>query len=439
MGGGRKWFLPNGTPGSGRTAGTDYVIPASIATAWGIPQGTNDPGRDLLSDFIADGYAYAPDATALNAIPAGTTKLLGLFNFSNMNVAKDKIDGRRNGGGTNVVDDFGFPDQPMLDEMTDKALAILSQNPNGFVAMIEGGSIDKQAHLMDSDRMMIDTIEFDRAIERCRQFALTHPDTLVVVTADHECGGANIIGASRVNHTNLSNRVANAGFGTNGVRNGVVGTLDQAGFPKYTIRPEDGYPVTTDIDFRLLIGYACNADRYEDWITNPLPMQNASHGIATTLPLTNSTHGRYPQNPLERDTTGNFFVVGQIADAIATHTASDIPLSAMGRNAFAFGGAMDNTDVFFKMMQIALGDAHLRQEFLDKYGDPGTVGMNGVTPAGASVSTQGSPGGNYVLQASTDLRTWTDLLTTTDLPGNSPFVDMHASEFSQRFYRLNWR
>ena len=433
MGGGRKWFLPNTTMGSGRSAGTDYLTPASVASAWGVPQGTNDPGRNLLGDFIAAGYAYAPDATALNAISAGTTKLIGLFNFSNMNVAKDKMDGRRNGGGTNVVDDFGFPDQPMLDEMTDKALAVLSQNSNGFVVMIEGGSIDKQAHLMDSDRWMIDAIEFDRAIERCRQFALTHPDTLVIVTADHECGGANIIGASRVTHSDLANRVANAGFGTNGVRNGVVGTLDQAGFPKYTIAA-DGYPVTTDIDKRMLIGYACNADRYEDWITNPKPTQNASHGIATTPPLVG-----YPQGMLDRDTNGNFLVTGQIADAIATHTASDIPLSAMGRNAFTFGGAMDNTDVFFKVMQVALGDAHLRQEFLDKYGDPGTIGISGVTPAGAQLSLSGSPGGDYALQASADLINWTNLVVTagSDLP--KQFLDTDAKDFLHRFYKLIWQ
>src|SRR5207248_1414922 len=192
--------------------------------------------------------------------------------------------------------------------------------PNGFFVMIEGGSIDKQQHLMDSERWIIDTIEFDRAIERCRQFAAAHPDTLVIVTADHECSGASIIGASKVTDAELKARAATGG-GTNKLRNGVVGTLETAGFPHYTIAA-DGYPVTTDVDFRMLIGYACNADRYEDWITNPLAMQNASHGIVTTPPLPG-----YPQNPLQRDTGGNFFVTGQIQDAIATHTASDIVLS----------------------------------------------------------------------------------------------------------------
>jgi alkaline phosphatase len=359
MGGGRKWFLPSGTLGSGRTIATDYAIPADVADAWGFQASGVDPSRDLLSEFRNDGFTYAPDSASLNAIPANTTKLLGLFNLSNMNVAKDKIDKRRNGGTQNVVDAYGFPDQPMLDEMAAKALQVLSQNPNGFVAMIEGGSIDKQAHLMDADRMVLDTIEFDRAIEVCRQFALGNPDTLVIVTADHECGGANIIGASMVTHAELVTRAASGG-GVAQLRNGVVGTLDLAGFPKY-VAAEDGYPITTDIDKRMLIGFACNADRYEDWITNPYPIQNASHGIVTTPPLSG-----HPQNPLQRDTAGNFLVTGQIQDAIATHTASDIPLSAMGRHAALFTGVMDNTDIFFKVMRVALGDAKITRELVER-------------------------------------------------------------------------
>jgi alkaline phosphatase len=361
MGGGRKWFLPAGTAGSGRTPATDYTVPADAAAAWGVPQGAVDANRDLLSQFQAAGFLYVADATQLNSIPADTERLLCLFNLSNMNVAKDKIDGRRAPpGSATVVSAYGFPDQPMLGEMTDKALQVLSRDTNGFVLMVEGGSIDKQAHLMDSDRWMIDTIEFDYAIERCRQFALANPDTLVIVTADHECAGANIIGGSRVRHAELKDRAA-LGGGTNQLRNGVVGTLELAGFPNYTLAT-DGYPITTDIDFRMLVGYACNADRYEDWITNPLPTQNASHGIVTSPPFG-------PQSPGDRDQAGNYFVVGQISDSIATHTASDIVLSAFGRGAGLFTGVMDNTDVFFKVLRAALGDNTVKQDVhkLGKY------------------------------------------------------------------------
>jgi len=37
------------------------------------------------------------------------------------------------------------------------------------------------------------------------------------------------------------------------------------------------------------------------------------------------------------------------------HTASDIPLSAFGPGAYSFTGLMDNTDVFFKLAQMAAG------------------------------------------------------------------------------------
>ena len=151
---------------------------------------------------------------------AGASKLLGLFAHSNMNVAYDKINGRR--GASSIVNDYGFPDQPMLDEMTDTALKVLANNsPNGFVAMVEGASIDKQSHLMDTDRWLLEVLEFDRAIQVAKDFATANPDTIVIVTADHECAGASIIGASTVTAASL---LAREGTGTVAQRDQVVGT-----------------------------------------------------------------------------------------------------------------------------------------------------------------------------------------------------------------------
>ena len=263
-----------------------------------------------------------------------------------MNVAKDKIDGRR--GNPAVVNDYLFPDQPMLDEMTTQALTVLDRNPDGFVLIVEGASIDKQAHNMDSERWILDTIEFDRAIGVAREFAQADGNTLVIVTADHECAGINIIGASRVSDAELATRAASGG-GAERLRTGVVGTYDLAGFPHYTIAT-DGYPVTTDVDGRMLIGYAANADRYEDWRTNPQPLRDAQQPLNNDPPLST-----YPNGPLLRDVAGNFLVTGQVADATAVHTASDIPLSAYGRGAWYFLGVMDNTDVFFRIMHVVVG------------------------------------------------------------------------------------
>jgi alkaline phosphatase len=267
-----------------------------------------------------------------------------------MNVAKDKIDKRR--GASTVVDDYGFPDQPMLDEMTTKALQVLSKNNNGFTLLVEAASIDKQAHNMDTERWILDTLELDRAIGVARTFVQNNPETLLVVVADHECGGINIIGGSRVTNANLITRAA-SGLGTaaGGPRNGVVGTYESAGFPDYTLAT-DGYPVTTDIDYRMLIGYAANADRNEDWLTNPLPLRDSQQPFNNVAPLST-----YPNGPTARDTAGAFLVTGQIQDSVAAHTASDIPIYAEGRGGNLFRGTIDNTDVFFTVMQAVVGGA----------------------------------------------------------------------------------
>lgn len=375
LGGGRKWFLPksmaqsagtdaaartfSATPaglgstanGSARSSSNDYALSSDIVSGWGASAGVaGDTNRDLIAEFQSAGYTYAPDKTALQAATGTTDKLLGLFNLSNMNVALDKINGRR--GASTVTADYGFPDQPMLDEMTDAALSALNKNnANGFVLMVEAASIDKQAHLMDSDRWILETIEFDRAIAKAKNFAAANPDTIVIVTADHECAGATIIGASTTTAANLQSLAAGSTHTTAAQRDAVVGTYESAKFPAYTMAA-DGYPVATDVDGKMLIGYGANADRYETWLTNARPTQDSQQPFYATTPL-----NTYPASPAVRNSTTGYLVTGQIPGSQAAHTASDIPLSAYGRGASLFTGTFDNTDVFFKLAQIAIAGA----------------------------------------------------------------------------------
>jgi alkaline phosphatase len=353
MGGGRKWFLPNASGstkpqpsnGSQRTASSDYVLPSDIVAGWNASPGVKDPARDLIADFQSAGFTYAPDYSGLkSAMNSSPDKLLGLFSYSNMNVALDKISKRR--GTSTVVDDYGFPDQPMLDEMASAAIETLSKNKRGFYLMIEGASIDKQSHNMDSDRWMVETLEFDRAVKVAQDFAAKHKDTLVIVTADHECSGAAIIGAATKTVADIT---AAQGKGAAAQRDAIVGVYDAAKFPSYAIRA-DGYPESTDIDYKMLIGYGANADRYETWLSNPKPTQDTQQPFVGQAPLST-----YPANPSVRNATTGYLVTGQVPGDTAVHTGSDIPLSAYGRGARLFTGLMDNTDVFFRMMQAVVG------------------------------------------------------------------------------------
>ncbi|MES4792514.1 MAG: hypothetical protein C4321_05570 [Chloroflexota bacterium] len=68
----------------------------------------------------------------------------------------------------------------------------------------------------------------------------------------------------------------------------------------------------------------------------------------------------YPGEPIERrpDADNGFFIRGQVSDAQAVHTATDIPVSAYSngsRSWVQFIGLQDNTDIFFKLARAAFG------------------------------------------------------------------------------------
>ncbi|MDP1902490.1 MAG: alkaline phosphatase [Rubrivivax sp.] len=334
MGGGRQWFLPAGVPGSARSDRHDYAFSAAephttdLVRRWGAAPGALDSTRDLLAEFSGAGFAYVATKTELDAVDARRSeRLLGLFAAGHMSVAMDKIDARRRasaGAAGPLAADADATGQPMLEEMTAQALAVLARQPKGFVLMVEAASIDKLAHGMDTERWLLDTLEFDRAVAVVQDFARRRGDTLVIVTADHECSGAAVIGASRVTDAQLV-ELAAAG-GTQPLRDKVVGLYEQAGFPRYAVGA-DGYPQTTDIDHRLLIGYGANADRAEAWRTPDRAARSA------------------PGQPM---------VTGQVPGRSASHTGTDVALSACGPGASAFTGVLDNTDIFFKLAQAAV-------------------------------------------------------------------------------------
>jgi alkaline phosphatase len=78
--------------------------------------------------------------------------------------------------------------------MTTKALELLNDDPDGFFLMVEGSQIDWGSHANDATETLRHILSFDETVGIVRDFARNHPDTLVVVTADHETGGLAIKG-----------------------------------------------------------------------------------------------------------------------------------------------------------------------------------------------------------------------------------------------------
>lgn len=135
--------------------------------------GSNDlqrQDRDLSAEFANAGYALVSNREELLANESG--RVLGLFAPIALPRAWDRPD-----------------TTPSLADMTTAAIKALEQNPEGFFLMVEGSQIDWAAHSNDIVGVVSEMEDFTRAIEVALEYAATHGDTLVVITADHETGG----------------------------------------------------------------------------------------------------------------------------------------------------------------------------------------------------------------------------------------------------------
>ena len=346
MGGGSYFFLPHSTAGSRRK-----------------------DERNVISDFQAAGYTYASSATELAAVtPGEDTRLLGLFNLDNMNVAYDKL--KR--GDASVT--ASFPDQPFLKDMAAKAIDVLRQYPNGFFLMVEGAHIDKQSHRMDAERAIFDVIQFDQAVGVALDFAIQtntdddpDNDTLVIVTADHECSGLVLPGVGRPEKKGTRDFVKTYNYGDGVVKN-------DSKTPNFTdyVLDANGYPMTGDAPHKLIVNFGADPDHWEDWTASPRPRNSsASEGAGADPGIV--VDGKVAANPDDpkKNTPGALLITGVIEngeaggdqETQAVHTLSDIPVSAYGPGASQFARVQDNTEVFFDIMNSILGSYPIPTQF----------------------------------------------------------------------------
>ena len=84
---------------------------------------------------------------------------------------------------------FAEPDM-YLEKACVKTLEQLEKNaPKGFFLMVESAIIDGYGHNNDAEGMVEEMHEFDRTLKALVAYVNQHPNTLLVVTADHETGG----------------------------------------------------------------------------------------------------------------------------------------------------------------------------------------------------------------------------------------------------------
>lgn len=145
-------------------------------------------GQNLLKKLGEKGFQVAFTMDEIKAVSSG--KLAGL-------VAKEH---------PNVYPKRG----EFLPESVQAAIDLLKDNDKGFVLMVEGSQIDWACHNNDQEHMVNEMLDFDRAIKVAFDYASQDPNTLVIVTADHETGGVGLTGG------NLSEGRVEAKFITKG-------------------------------------------------------------------------------------------------------------------------------------------------------------------------------------------------------------------------------
>jgi alkaline phosphatase len=306
MGGGSPNFLAKSTLGSKRTDEDDYI-----------------------KKFEGAGYKFVITNTELKAATApgsNATKLLGLFNTSNIDGALDRFFLKKG-----TVDKF--PDQPDLTDQVRSALSILSKNDNGFVLMVESGRIDKYSHSLDWERAVYETIMLDNAVKIAKDFAAEKNDTLIMVVADH-AHPISIIGTVDDNAPGADAREK-------------LGTYQDSKVPNY--KPNaDGYPENVDPSRRLAVVFGA----YPDYCATFHPYLDGENvpAVKAADGKGNVANEKYCSQPLAVRKEGN---LPREANS-GIHSADDVVLTAIGPGAEQFHGRIDNTRVF-RYMATALG------------------------------------------------------------------------------------
>lgn len=190
----------NGGPGSIAEqevqSGVDVLFGGGSDTfSQPIPSGRY-AGQTVKQQAAALGYQVITDQNELPSTRPGT-KLLGLFGEGTLStrwtgpIASPYVAGSNsNNPASCTIPNPAVPaSQPTLARMTRKAIQLLAaqqkHSRHGFFLQVEGASVDKQDHAANLCAQIGETKDFDRSIAVGRDYAAAHPETLVVVTADH--------------------------------------------------------------------------------------------------------------------------------------------------------------------------------------------------------------------------------------------------------------
>jgi alkaline phosphatase len=358
LSGGLRYFVPQDTNN------TDSATYASIVQMTGgayPPYSRRMDNRNLLLEARKD-YQLVFDHKALANVKKG--KVLGLFGNSEMLDALSENKALKDDNRT----------EPTLVEMTEKSLELLSQDPEGFFLVVEGGQIDWGGHNNDAGVMLHELLQLDDAVRVIVNWARERDDTLVLVTADHETGsfGFSYSGRDLPKPRQLSGKV----YG------------DKPFIPNFNYAPHElldnlaaqkksFYEIFSEFD--ALPAEEKSAEKLMAIVNEAVAPYNITLEDATKI-LTRAPNRNYkkghpylgtetvPQMPDQED----FFVYGEnlrfnrlghilgaqqhVVWGTGTHTNTPVAIISYGPGSERFAGLMHSTDVGQRMIELVKGE-----------------------------------------------------------------------------------
>ena len=141
------------------------IIPSQKASGVNLLCGfANDKYTLISHEFVEAGYAYADTVAGAKATYSAEKAIWQL-------------------------DTYGVDATLPLQDVTPLALEYLNQDPDGFVLMLEQAHPDKYSHGNEFENVVKSVSDLNKTVEVVMEWVGDRTDTLVIVAADHECGG----------------------------------------------------------------------------------------------------------------------------------------------------------------------------------------------------------------------------------------------------------
>ncbi|MGE7388746.1 alkaline phosphatase [Streptomyces sp. NPDC004126] len=258
-------------------------------------------------------------ATKADLDKANGKKVIGLFNRGNLTVEHNKAA---------LPADAPQKQEPTLADMTRKSIQLLTdrkqggsydrnKSKKGFFLQVEGAQIDKRSHANDASQALDEIKAFDDAVKAAYEFAKKDGHTLVIVTADHECAGFNII------------------------EKGTYTNAEAVAPPSNT---DGGNPANNSVPSRSSSG-AKDPVRSSGIVNGAGSGDTKNFGPATF---------RTPDDPAGvKDGSPDASL--WLTYLSGNHTGADVPIYAYGPNGSAFAASQNNTELYGKMYRSLFG------------------------------------------------------------------------------------